>query len=331
MKAVQYTENTDDVTKFTIAEVDKPTASPGVAVVKVIRAAVNPIDWMVMAGLLKPAGWDMPLPFRMGYDYSGVIDSVDDADKDAFKVGDAVFGVQWGAGKHDDDTKITGGTFAEYVQVPVKKISKKPEGITHSQAAAIALVGTTAYQIVHTAGAVTKDQKVLVLGGSGTVGLLAVQFAKLAGAWVATTCSSRKKDLVSSAKPDLIIDYNAEKWDEMDSLKGIDVVIDAVGETDGFPRVQAGKVLKENGRFVTIANPQAGFDPKAHPPLEFAAYYILANSAEHQDTFASLLAKGEITLPIDSEYEFTEGGVKDLLEKCKASKAVGKLVLKVSE
>lgn len=97
----------------------------------------------------------------MGYDFSGVISAVHTDDQDgAFQVGDSVFAVNWGLHKHDDDTAVPGGAFAEYILIPSAKLSKKPEGITFEQAAAVALVGTTARQVTFNCAAVKSTQKV---------------------------------------------------------------------------------------------------------------------------------------------------------------------------
>ena len=71
----------------------------------------------------------MPLPFTVGYDFSGTIDEVDEADSSKYPSGTNVFGVQWGQGKHDEDDKPCGGTFAEYVAVPTSRLSIKPDGL----------------------------------------------------------------------------------------------------------------------------------------------------------------------------------------------------------
>eukprot|EP01083_Nonionella_stella_P131961 401194_1 len=84
----------------------------------------------------------------MGYDFSGVVEEISQEDEDKFVVGDEVFAVNWGVGKHDETGKSVGGAFAEYVVVPVSRLSRKPSGVSFAQAASVALVGTTAHQIV---------------------------------------------------------------------------------------------------------------------------------------------------------------------------------------
>ena len=99
MLAAQYIENSADLSAIKLVEVATPTAEPGLAVVQVKSAAVNPIDVKVMASAMAGAGCAMPLPFTLGYDFSGMIaDLHADDTAGVFKVGNAVFAVDWGQG-----------------------------------------------------------------------------------------------------------------------------------------------------------------------------------------------------------------------------------------
>lgn len=249
-----------------------------------------------------------------------------------FAVGDEVFGVNWGQGRHDEENTPTGGTFAEYAKIPLKKLSKKPAAVSHEQAAAVALVGTTAYQSLLQNCKVESGSKVLILGGATAVGSIAIQLAKNVGAWVATTSSARTRSYVESFNAaDLIIDYNAEKWEEVKDLQGgIDAVFDSVGETDGFARAK--KILKaEGGAFCSIASYDAGFDPKGHPPLSYAAFFAFSNSSMIQDELAEMIASGKLKIVIEQTYDFREESIQRMLEESKKGKQCGKSVVKVSE
>lgn len=234
MLAVQYNDNTDDVSTIGLTKIEKPVASPGHVVVKVHAAAINPIDTMVAKGFAKNVlNWNMPLPFIMGYDFAGVVDSVSEGES-AFAVGERVFAVNWGTHSHNDAGTPAGGAFAEYILIPTSKLSKLPDVVTFEQGAAVALVGTTAHQIVVDCARVTAGSRVLILGGSTSVGSIAIQLAKAKGAWVATTSSTRNMQFVSQFGADLVVNYNEQKWEDLPELKGLDAVIDAVGEKDGF-------------------------------------------------------------------------------------------------
>jgi NADPH:quinone reductase-like Zn-dependent oxidoreductase len=101
-RAAQYNDNGDDTDILIVANVPYLSPPKDHIVVKTVSAAINPVDGKVFRGHLKGAGWAMPLPFVPGYDFSGVVEEVGSGVVD-FKKGDAVWAVQWGQGKHDQD------------------------------------------------------------------------------------------------------------------------------------------------------------------------------------------------------------------------------------
>jgi len=300
-------------------------------VVKVHTAAINPCDYKVHSGFTdKVLGWTMPLPFTAGYDFAGVVDSVHQSDlENGFEVGERVFAVNWGTSAHQDEGTPAGGAFADYILIPANKLSKIPHGVTYDQAAAVALVGTTAYQILFDCAKVKKGQRVLILGGATSVGQVAVQLAKDAGAWVATTASSRNLEFVAQFGADLIVNYNNEKWEEIGQLKNLDAVLDTIGEEGGFARSVDNNVVKSSGAFVSIANVEAGTDPTAHAPMHYAAFYVLKNSAAVQDVLANKIAAGTLKITIDEAFPFTTEGVQDLFRKVMSNTSNGKNLLRV--
>jgi NADPH:quinone reductase-like Zn-dependent oxidoreductase len=329
MLAAQYNSIVQDVTEVQLNRVEKPTSSPGVVVVKVHVAAVNPIDSKVMRGYLVGAGWTLPLPFNVGYDFSGVVESVDPSDTGTFSVGDEVFAVNWGVGSHNDEQGSIGGAFAEYIKIPLSKLSRKPADVSFEQAAAVALVGTTAYQILFDCAKVTAGSRVLILGGPSAVGQVAIQLAKARGAWVATTSSTRNLEYVAQFGADLVVDYTTTKWDELEALKGLDAVVDTVGDEHAFLRSTEHHVVRPDGYFVSIANMEAGFDPLGHPPLQYAAFHCLSNSVAIQDELVAALAAGTLHITIDQVFPFTLEGVHGILKRIESKVSTGKSLLKI--
>jgi len=328
MQAFQIEKNGPTAQVLKQVQVPVPEVGSGMVRIKVKAVSLNPIDYKIVEteGGLSGAGWSMDFPYTPGYDISGVVDEVGE-DVVGFVQGDEVFAVHWGKGKHDDETKVVAGGLAEYAIVPFSKLSRKPSGITHEQAAAISLVGLTARQSLDTLG-VKKGTKVLILGGAGAVGTVAIQLAKARGAWVATTCSSRTKDyVVAAGKPDLVIDYTTSKWEETPELVGIDAIFDAVGEVDGFARAKSGKIVREGGSFLSIASFDVGFDPTAHEGFKFASFFVLSNDVVHQYEIAQMLADKKIELPIEESFPFSEEGVKAAFAKQIAGKSKGKNVV----
>lgn len=328
MLAVNFDVNSEDLASIIkVKEIAKPTEIPaGHVLVKVAAAAMNPVDLYTAYGAIKGFGWSMPLPFTMGYDFSGVVAEVGEGA--SFAVGDEVWAVNWGEGTHDSKP-VTGGAFAEYILMDSKKVSKKAASVSHEEAAAVALVGTTGYQALGKAGVHSGDsKKILILGGSSAVGHLAIQIAKKAGCWVATTCSSRTKEYVESVgAADLIIDYNKDKWEEMEEIKGIDAIFDSVGEKEALERAKL--TLRSDGYFVTIVSHDIGFDAAAHAPLKHAASMVLSNDAEVQDKLMTMLAAGDLKVSVEKTFPFTTEGVLEMVETQKAGKSKGKNVLKM--
>ena len=328
MKAAQITEFSSDPSAQSIVDIPQPVARPGFVVVKVVAAASNPIDVKVMSGYLEGA-WATPLPWVIGYDFSGTVFEVGER-VDGFSAGDDVFAVNWGTDHRGHgagtEEEPVGGAFAEFICIASTKLSKKPAGVAHEHAAAVALVGTTATQALDVIGS-GPDKTVVVLGGSSAVGIVAIQLAKLQGATVVTTCSPRTVEFVSTLGADRIIDYTKAQWFEDPELASsrVDAVFDTVGDDGTFAGART--VLAEAGSFVSIANAEVGFDPSAHAPLAFASHYGLANSPTVQDELVALIAQGDLTLPIEDRFDFTMEGVAALLSKQQSGKSVGKNVL----
>lgn len=253
-----------------------------------------------MTGAFK-AVWKYELPFIPGYDLSGVIDAVGEGVND-FKVGDEAFCINWGKVRHDDDEGNTvASAFAEYIDLPASKLSHKPASVSHETAAAVAMVGQTALQVLN-AVKVGAGQKVLVLGGSGAVGTQLIQQAKLRGAHVIATASTRAVTFVTELGADRVINYNEESW-WLEPRPDYDAVIDAVGESQAFEHAQIDGVVKYGGSFLTVATFAVGFDPAAHAPrFAFAAFFGGFQEAAHQDEVIQLVAEGKLRVPIEDVF-----------------------------
>ena len=143
----------------------------------------------LIAGTINGA-WRIPSPLTPGYDFAGVIAALPDGDTLGFSLGDAVFGVNWGDGRHDDPTAPNGpiaGTLAEYCLVPLNRLSRKQTELSFDEAAAISMAGCTVYQCLYECAQLLDylgvEQRVLILGGDTAVGIFSIQMAKNVGAW----------------------------------------------------------------------------------------------------------------------------------------------------
>ena len=258
----------------------------------------------------------------LGYDFAGIVEKVG-AEVTEFKVGERVTACNWGDRRHDSPNEPVGGAFANYISIPAYKLSHIPEGVTDEEAAAVVLVGTTALEALTDVGQIRAGSRVLILGGSSAVGSLAIQLAKLHGAWVATTASTRNLGYVSQFNPDVLIDYTTAKWEESPEVRDIDFVYDTVGETKAYSRSQTPGLLKPDGKYVTIAN---GADVNYDPKLFFG----LHNSRTVQDQLLAYIASKQLVVKVEQEFPFTIEGVKAMFEKQVAGKSVGKNVLRIA-
>src|SRR6266566_5487501 len=159
-------------------DVARPEAAAGEVLIRVHAAGVNPADWKTRSGPARPGAM---LPMILGWDVSGTVEALG-PEVTQFQQGDAVFGMI--------RFPPTGATYAEYVAAPVSQIAHKPANIDHIHAAAIPLVGLTAWQALFEKSHLTAGQTVLIIGAAGGVGHLAVQLAKSHGAYVLGTAST---------------------------------------------------------------------------------------------------------------------------------------------
>jgi len=201
----------------------EPTVSSGKALVIIKAAGVNPVDWKIREGYMKQM---IPLQFpsTLGIDFSGVIKEVGEGvSASDLKQGDEIYG-QAGV------TNGGSGAFAELALANENSIAHKPSHLSHAEAAALPLVGVSAWQALVENIGLSKDQKILIHGGSGGIGSIAIQLAKYVGAHVATTVSANDKQFVQELGADVVIDYKSQNFEDL--LHDYDAVFDTVaGET----------------------------------------------------------------------------------------------------
>lgn len=227
----------------------KPEPAAGEVVVKVHATSVNPIDWKIRAGHMKGFR-EYPLPFILGWDVSGVIESCG-ADVTQWKPGDEVYG-------RPDSAR--NGAYAAYIAVREGDLARKPAKLDHVHSAAIPLAGLTAWQALFDTAELRAGQKVLIQAAAGGVGHFAVQFAKLKGLYVAGTASGRNQDYLKQLGCDLPINYETNPFEDV--VHDFDAVIESMG---GEVRKRSWKVLKRGGMMVClIGPPPAEEDAKVH-------------------------------------------------------------------
>ncbi|MEU8437846.1 NADP-dependent oxidoreductase [Streptomyces sp. NPDC029216] len=218
-----------------------PKVAPGEVLVRVRCAAVNPVDWKIMAGGLDGL-MDVVYPVVPGWDVSGTVERIG-IDVPEFSPGDEVMA-------YARKDYVHGGTFAEFVSVPVRALARKPASLDWRQAAGLPLAGLTAYQLLTRLGT-GKADTVLVHGAAGGVGSLGVQIARALGARVIGTASPRNHDRLRDlgCEP---VEYGDGLTDRVRTLApdGVTVVADFVG---GVLDVTTA-VLAPGGRHASIAD-----------------------------------------------------------------------------
>ncbi|MFJ3878998.1 NADP-dependent oxidoreductase [Streptomyces sp. NPDC090077] len=218
-----------------------PKVAPGEVLVRVRCAGVNPVDWKIMAGGLDGL-MDTVFPVVPGWDVAGTVERVG-IDAPEFAVGDEVMGYarkDW----------VHGGTFAEFVSVPVRCLAVKPVSLDWRQAAGLPLAGLTAHQLLTRLGTGGADT-VLVHGAAGGVGSLGVQIARSLGARVIGTASPRNHDRLRGLGCEPVA-YGDGLTERVRALApdGVTVVADFVGGVLDVTRA----VLAEGGRHASIAD-----------------------------------------------------------------------------
>lgn len=218
-----------------------PKVGPGMVLVKVKAAAVNPVDWKIMAGYLD-AAMDLQFPAIPGWDVAGVVESVG-IDAPHFRPGDEVI-------SYARKDYVHGGSFAEYIALPERLLARKPASLGWNESAGLPLAGLTAYQVLTRLG-LKADETVLIHGGAGGVGSLGIQIAAALGASVIATASERNHDFLRSlgAEP---VSYGEDLTARVRALRpdGVDVVADFVG--GNLESTLA--VLADGGRHASIAD-----------------------------------------------------------------------------
>jgi NADPH:quinone reductase-like Zn-dependent oxidoreductase len=221
-----------------IEDVSLPDPKTGELLIRVNAAGVNPIDWKIRAGHMQQAV-PLQLPVTLGGDFAGVVEAVA-AGVAGLKAGDAVYG-------QAPVTNGGSGSFAEAVLARAGTVAAKPRSVSYVEAGALPLVGVSALQALSEYLRLSAGQKVLIHGGAGGIGSAAIQIAKHLGAHVATTASGDDIDYVKSLGADTVIDYKAQKFEEV--VHDFDAVFDTVG---GDTYVRSFKVLKKGGRLVSM-------------------------------------------------------------------------------
>ncbi len=228
---------------FVLCDVPKPVPGTGQVLVRVHATSINPLDCQVRRGDYSD---HVPLPAITGHDVSGVVEQIGPG-VTAFAPGDEV----WYTPQIFDGP----GSYAEYHVAAEGIIGKKPPSLSHLEAASLSLVGSTAWEALIARAALRVGESILVHGGAGGVGHVAIQLATAMGARVFTTVREANSEFARSMGADVVINY--EKEDYVDAVmqetygRGVDVVFDTIG---GNTLSRSPDALAQLGRVVSIVD-----------------------------------------------------------------------------
>jgi NADPH:quinone reductase-like Zn-dependent oxidoreductase len=263
-------------------EVPEPEMRSDDVLVEIHAASVNPVDFKIRNGDLKPL-LPYKVPLVMGSDLAGVVVGCG-PNVAEFKPGDEVYA-------RADKDRI--GTFAEMIAVNEKAVAKKPRTLDMVQAAAVPLVGLTAWQALVEMAQVQPGQRVLIHAGSGGVGTIAIQLAKHLGAIVTTTTGTANVEWVKDLGADVVIDYKKDDFETI--LHDYDVAFDTLG---GETLKKSIRVIKPGGKVISVAGPPEpefakdyGLNWVVTQAIRVLSFQIRHEAKRHQVTYSFLFMK----------------------------------------
>ena len=297
-------------------EVPRPEPGPREVLIRVAAAGVNPADWALRGGRLRPFV-RLKLPFVSGSDVAGVVEETGEG-VTKFVPGEALYAMT---------PTTTGGAYAEYVTVAADSVARVPSGLSLEEAAAVPLVALTALQALRDKAELMAGDHVLVNGASGGVGTFAVQISKAMGARVTARCSERNIELVRGLGADEIIDYTRDHITTAESR--YDVVFSAVNT---LPLLPWRRALRPGGKIVTL-------NPLFENTLIARLASIISRvrlegvlvrpSGADLEAVGALISAGKVRPVIDRSYPLHEAAAAHRYSESRRVR--GKLVLIVDE
>lgn len=274
-----------------------PTLNAGNVLVEIKAAGINPIDWKIREGYMQQM-IKLQFPSTLGMDFSGVIKQVGEkVTSSDFKQGDEVYG-QAGV------TNGGSGAFAELALANIDHIAHKPKRLNHLEAAAIPLVGVSAWQALVENIGLSKGQKILIHGGAGGIGSIAIQLAKLIGAYISTTANVNDKQFVQGLGADQTIDYNSQKFEDL--LHDYDAVFDTIG---GDTYKRSFKVLKKGGTIISMLE-----QPNSELMQQYgvkATFQFTQVNRQRLTKLAQWVDQNNIRINVDRTFSLSETMLRD--------------------
>eukprot|EP01018_Ginkgo_biloba_P006947 Gb_16291 [translate_table: standard] len=326
MKAVQYNGYGGGAGSLQHVEVPVPTPKKGELLVKLEAASLNPIDWKIQNGVLRPL-FPPKFPFIPGTDIAGEVVEVGPGVKD-FKSGDRIVSML--------STK-NGGGLAEYAVAPIKTTVKRPPGVSAQNGACLPIAALTALQAIRDSAGIKldgsgKETSLLVTAASGGVGHYAVQIAKLGKTHVTATCGARNISLIKDLGADEVLEYKTPEGAALKSPSGhkYDAVIHCTSNIPWSifqPNLSpSGKVIDLTPNFMSLASSIA---KKVTLAKQRLVPFIVSGNANDLAFMVDLVKEGKIRTIIDSKHPLEKA--EDAWAKSMEGHATGKIVVTFGE
>jgi alcohol dehydrogenase len=306
-----------------VIEINQTTSTLNLAagnvLIEIKAAGINPIDWKIREGYMQQM-IPIQFPSTLGMDFSGVIKQVGEGVTSSdFKQGDEVYG-QAGV------TNGGSGAFAELALANVKHIAFKPKHLNHLEAAALPLVGVSAWQALVENIELSKDQKILIHGGAGGIGSISIQLAKKLGAYIATTVSTNDKQFVEKLGAGEIIDYKTQAFEDL--IHDYDAAYDTVG---GETYTKSFRVLKKGSGIIVSMLEQPNSELMQHFGVK-AIFQFTQVNRERLTKLAELVdQKNNINIDIHIDKTFSLDETRNALDYQKDVHPRGKIVLAIEK
>lgn len=293
-----------------------PEPAQDAILVKNRYAAVNPVDWKIREGHLSLL--DRHLPLILGRDFCGEVVKIGEHVAD-YQVGDIVCGYI-----PFDDGRA--GTFAEYVCVPQELACQILPNVSEATAASFPLIGLTAWQGIFEHIQLQEDGHILVLGGTTSVGNIAIQLAKMQNAQVLATAKEDNFAYLHSLGVAHCIDYQTKNFASIPS-DSLDAVYDCVGSEEEIAR--AIDLVKRGGKIISIcifSFPQHLIDQAAEKNIDLKCYILHPDKTQLQ-TMMSLISQERLILRPIELLKFSE--IPQALAKSQSQHAQQKMVVRI--
>ena len=290
-------------------EAPRPEPKDDQVLVRVIAAGVNPVDGMILSGMFA-RNKTLAAPLIPGGDIAGIVEKAGNKIT-KLKKGDPVFAYL---------SLRNNGGYAEHAVATEKEAAIKPASINFAEASAVPIVALTAWQALVDSAKLGPGQSVLIHGGSGGVGMFAIQIAKARGAKVFATASTANQEFLKQLGADVAIDYTKQKFEDI--AKDVDVVLDSVGK-DTLTRSYG--IVKKGGFIATLVSDVDKNELDKHG-IRGESISVVPNSEELTE-LGKLIDAKKIKVIVSQTFPLADAA--KALQQVATGHTRGKIVLKV--